>query len=161
MPISAPEARALADLVSAMPEPRQARVRQRFEDALAVLGTIGLIERHTQPGDGSVTALGMDYFRVGVACPFLESEACSIHPDRPLSCREYLVSSSPLHCANPSRETVEQLLLESHPSLTLLNAEAVKGWMPLVVALSFAEQAATEVCDRDGAQILRELISQF
>ncbi len=161
VPISAPEARALGDLVSAMPEPRQTQVRQRFADALAALGTDGLIERHTQPGDGSVTALGMDYFRAGIACPFLEDDACSIHPDRPLSCREYLVSSPPLHCANPSCESIERLVLESHPSLTLLNSEAVTGWMPLVVALSFAEQAAPAVRDRDGSEILRELISQF
>ncbi|HEY5241787.1 MAG TPA: YkgJ family cysteine cluster protein [Polyangiaceae bacterium] len=30
-----------------------------------------------------------------VSCPFLEEESCSIHPDRPPICREYLVTSSP------------------------------------------------------------------
>jgi hypothetical protein len=33
------------------------------------------------------------YFLQGVACPFLEAESCGIHPDRPLACREYLVTS--------------------------------------------------------------------
>jgi len=161
VPISATEARALAELVCAMPEPRQTQVRQRFQDALAVLGTSGLIERYNQADGGEDPALGIDYFRAGVDCPFLEDDACSIHPDRPLSCREYLVSSPSLHCTNPSSASIELLALESHPSLTMLNAEAVTGWMPLVVALRFAEQAAPAEHDRDAVEILRELISRF
>jgi Fe-S-cluster containining protein len=37
-------------------------------------------------------------------CPFLEDESCSIHPDRPLVCREYLVTSPAELCAGPRRK---------------------------------------------------------
>ena len=39
-------------------------------------------------------------------CPFLEEESCSIHPDRPLVCREYLVTSPAELCAGPTQEGV-------------------------------------------------------
>ncbi len=41
------------------------------------------------------------YFHLGIACPFLEDESCSIHADRPISCREYLVTSPAVNCADP------------------------------------------------------------
>ena len=43
---------------------------------------------------------------MGVPCPFLEDESCSIHPERPLVCREYLVTSPAALCAGPTQEGV-------------------------------------------------------
>ena len=161
VPISAPEARALADLVAAMPEPRQSQVRQRFDDALTALSAAGVLDRQSQPVDGNVAELGLDYFQLRIACPFLEDEACSIHRDRPLSCREYLVASPAEHCETPSANTIDRLKLEGHPSLTLLKAEATAGWMPLVLALGFSEQAPPPERDRTGPEILRDLIGRL
>ena len=39
--------------------------------------------------------LGREYFQLGIPCPFLEEESCSIYHDRPITCREYLVTSPP------------------------------------------------------------------
>lgn len=104
VPLAEDEGRALAHLVDAMPEPRQSRIRQRFEDAPQRLAEGGLLDRMNQPVDGSGRrALGLDYFRLNIARPFLEDEASSIHPDRPSNCRDYLVTSPAQNCATPSR----------------------------------------------------------
>ena len=85
VPVSETEARHLRDLVDAMPEPRRTAVRERFADAKRQLDATGLLSKLEKPNEHTRdTAIGMDYFRAGVACPFLEAESCSIHPDRPL-----------------------------------------------------------------------------
>jgi hypothetical protein len=51
-------------------------------------------------------SLGLRYFALGIACPFLEDERCTIHPIRPLRCREYLVASPAEHCAHPETKEI-------------------------------------------------------
>lgn len=167
VPVSDAEARALAGLVDAMPEPRRSQVRQRFDDALAALAAGGLLARidraREQSGD-DISELGLDYFHQGIACPFLEDESCSIHPDRPLACREYLVTSPAQNCQTPSPETIEMVKLEGKPSRALLKAgraETKNGWMPLAAALRFAEDAPSSPRNRTGADILRDVIGQL
>ena len=140
VPITPSEARAVAQLVEAMPEPRRARVGQKFADALDVLAAAGLLERlNTSIAGSDRVALAMDYMRLGVACPFLEDEACSIHPDRPLICREYLVTSPAANCAAPTPETVGRVPFDAVPSKALSDEDG--GWTPLVLALRFCESA--------------------
>ncbi|WP_298744561.1 YkgJ family cysteine cluster protein [uncultured Brevundimonas sp.] len=159
VPIAPAEARALARLVEAMPEPRRGRVRRRFDAALDALEPLGLLERlGRDPADRQSVALA--YFAAGVACPFLEDEACSIHADRPLACREYLVTSSPDLCAALS-PGIEQVPLEARPSLALLHADLRDGWLPLVLALVQDAQAPPSPRDRTGADILRDVIGRL
>tara|TARA_R110000787_G_scaffold47286_3_gene114551 strand:+ start:1525 stop:2304 length:780 start_codon:yes stop_codon:yes gene_type:complete len=156
VPVAAAEARALARLVEAMPEPRRDRVRRRFDAALDTLNGLGILDRLDQdPGNRRV--VGLDYFRAGVACPFLEVEACSIHPDRPLSCREYLVTSPSELCASPSSD-IKTLPLEATLSLALLNADLRDGWVPLVQALELDARAPPSSRDRPAADILQDVI---
>lgn len=156
VPVAPAEARALARLVEALPEPRRSRVRDRFDRALETLNALGILEWLDQD-PASRHAVGMDYFRAGVACPFLEDEACSIHPDRPLACREYLVTSPPELCAAASHG-IETLELEGTPSVALLHADLRDGWTPLVLALVFDAQAPPSPRDRDAADVLRAVI---
>ena len=111
VPISRIEARHLADLVEALPEPRRSAVRERFAEALRRLEEAGLLETLRRPeslGPDDRSPLGMAYFRLGIPCPFLEQESCSIHADRPLACREYLVTSPAENCAQSDpREDIE------------------------------------------------------
>lgn len=112
VPISDMEARALAGLLERMPEDRQARVRARFADAEARLREAGMWDRLTQGGRVLASEhmqLVINYFHLGIPCPFLEDEACSIHPDRPLICREYLVVSPATHCAKLERGKIKRL----------------------------------------------------
>ena len=94
VPITETEARHVRDLVEAMPEPRRQQIRERFAAGRQRLEDAGLLETFQHPTEiPDRVAAGMEYFRLGIACPFLEDESCSIHPDRPLSCREYLVAN--------------------------------------------------------------------
>lgn len=156
VPVAPAEARALARLVEALPEPRRERVRRRFDAALDVLEPLGLMERLDQNRDDR-QVIAREYFAAGVACPFLEDEACSIHADRPLSCREYLVTSPPDLCAALS-PGIEKVTLEARPSLALLNADLRDGWLPLVLSLVQDAQAPPSPRDRPAADILKDVI---
>jgi Fe-S-cluster containining protein len=107
--ISLVEAQTLADVVAAMPAERQAAIRGRFAEAIQRLEDAGMLDP-TEPKGGRallakesefprVTAVARRYFRQQIACPFLEDESCSIHPDRPLVCRGYHVTSPAADCA--------------------------------------------------------------
>ena len=80
--------------------------RARFADREQRLRDAGLADAFLQ----RVDALGADAaralahatcFKLGLACPFLDEDACSIHPQRPFVCRQYLVTSDPALCADP------------------------------------------------------------
>jgi REP element-mobilizing transposase RayT/Fe-S-cluster containining protein len=144
VPVSETEARHLSDLVEAMPEPRRAVVRERFTQAKRELAAAGLLSKLEKPNEHTRdTALGMDYFRAGVPCPFLEDESCSIHPDRPLVCREYLVTSPAEHCANPDTEHIRRVPKPGFAmsSFAKLDGPAKFGvrWVALPLALDWAE----------------------
>lgn len=112
VPVSDMEARGLMEVFRRMPEERQARVRARFAEAEARLRDAGMWERMGRGGrihPSEHFKLVVEYFHLGIPCPFLEDEACSIHPDRPLICREYLVVSSETHCANLDRPKIKRL----------------------------------------------------
>ncbi|MDZ4364155.1 YkgJ family cysteine cluster protein [Brevundimonas sp.] len=156
VPIAPAEARTLARMVETLPEPRRTEILRRFEEALATLNGLGILDRLDQDPN-SRRAVAIDYFRAGVACPFLEDEACSIHADRPMSCREYLVTSPPEHCADLSHG-VETLKLEAQPSVALLQADLRDGWTPLILALVQDAQAPASSRDRDAATILKAVI---
>jgi Fe-S-cluster containining protein len=164
VPVSEPEARDLARLVGAMPEPRRSQVRARFESALAALAPTGLLERSLRPLAGEAAPLGLAWFAQHVACPFLEDESCSIHPDRPLSCREYLVTSPAVNCEAPASANIEKVALAGDPSVALLKAgraETQNGWLPLTLALRLAAEWPPSRRDLTGPEILREVIARL
>ncbi len=168
VPISQAEARALVRLVAEMPEPRRSEVRRRFEAALEALDAVGLLaaidsarESETVSGVGE---LGMRYFRQGIACPFLENESCSIHPDRPLICRQYLVTSPARNCEDPSAATIETVRLPVKPSQAWLLADCTDSqvaWMPLTYALTYDDQVPPQAPVRTAPDILRDVFSRF
>ena len=110
VPITAVEARAIAGWLDAQPEDRQAVLRARFRQAVAKLEESGIaneLRTAVRAKDrDAIRALGLRYFALGIACPFLEEERCTIHAIRPLHCREYLVVSPPAHCAQPGSEDI-------------------------------------------------------
>jgi Fe-S-cluster containining protein len=116
--ISLIEAQALAALVEAMPEPRRSAVRDRFEAVKARTKESGVFERGRDDRASATESplastpddrLSVDWFALGVPCPFLEDELCSIHEVRPLVCREHLVTSPSVACSRPFVEPVERL----------------------------------------------------
>jgi len=174
--ISLADAAALAELVAAMPAEQQAVIRGRFAKAIARLEAVGLLdaaeprgERHlvqplrtTEP----LTPLAVRYFQQQIACPFLEEESCSIHPDRPLVCREYLVMSPAERCSRLFAEPVDKIELPVYVAdamvrtihrLALAPLEAI----PLVLALEWAE-AHPQALERtaDGLAMLTTLVEE-
>jgi hypothetical protein len=127
-----------------MPAERQQQIRARFAravehfraagllDQMAAVNRMDLDERHK---------LGIRYLSERVACPFLEHESCSIYPQRPISCREYLVSSPPAYCAPEAAAPVEviPLPLRVWNAAVGVDRDAYRAdhypWIPLILAL--------------------------
>ncbi|HKP62740.1 MAG TPA: YkgJ family cysteine cluster protein [Polyangiales bacterium] len=168
VPVSPSEARRLRELVDALPEPRRSEIRSRFADARARLEQAGMLERLADPrrfADTSST-LAIEYFRHGIACPFLEQESCSIHEDRPLACREYLVTSAAEHCSQPTAETVRCVKMPAEASSALLQLEPASAdyaarWVTLALALDWANEHPDLVPERPGPELVRDFFDKL
>ena len=128
VPVSREEALALARFVRGLPGPRRRAVEGRFRQAVAGLEEAGLLARLIESFErgihkpGVLAALQRDYWAVGLPCPFLEQGSCSVHPVRPVICRQYSVTSDPALCARPFTPGVR--LAEVRHSLDLAGALA-------------------------------------
>jgi Fe-S-cluster containining protein len=147
VPISEIEARRIGRLVEDLPEPRRTEVRARFARArerLAEAGLLSKLENREGFVEGEIAPFGLAYFHVGIPCPFLEEESCSIHADRPISCREYLVTSPAANCADPKPGIIDQVELPGKVWTALARAGSTGPparfipWVPLVLAPDWA-----------------------
>lgn len=164
VPITDVEARHLRDLANSLPEPRRSNVRARFAAARQQLDSSGLTDRllqrdHLQKGERN--ALGLDYFRQGIPCPFLEDESCSIHPERPVACREYLVTSPAVNCRQPSAASISCIELPARVSNALgrIGSGSATGavrWVPLILAPEWAGDHPDEQPPRPATDVLQE-----
>lgn len=176
VPISEAEVYQIAALVEAMDEPRRAEVKRRFAGAVGHFVSIGWYDRFAdhirraaemtvEEGYPEGMALIREYFVAGVACPFLEDESCSIHPDRPVSCREYLVTSPAENCAEFSPTNIRRVELAMKPSKTLQrlgsrgDMDAI-GFPVLSRALDLAERFPDRLDEKPGTQWLREFFDK-
>jgi Fe-S-cluster containining protein len=170
VPISEVEARRIAELVNELPEPRRSQIRARFAAARRRLEESGLLEKILRRDAWSAEdfqRLGLEYFYLGIPCPFLEEESCSIHPDRPITCREYLVTSPAENCARPTPQGIRWVPLPvkvwtavarfdpTPPSARFLR------WVPLILAPEWAEANPDELPPRPGVDWMRELFARL
>ena len=125
---------------------RFAAARQRLEEA-------GLWQRLTRrqewPEERRV-AMGWN-ISARNPCPFLEDESCSIHRDRPLTCREYLVTSPAENCANPTPERRSigfrcrrRCGVGARRESNWRPAQRYINWIPLIQALDWAAENPSE-----------------
>jgi Fe-S-cluster containining protein len=174
--ISYVEALAIQDLVSRLPPERQAVVRARFADSVRRLEEAGLLDPREPRGDRaiqvrrlgdkerSVLESAARYFRLQIACPFLEDESCGIYPQWPMVCGEYLVTSPAERCGLLFDTGVERLDRPLRMGEALAHAaHAVAGlpvvMIPLVLALEWAEVHGEKLrVRRDGVELLRILM---
>jgi Fe-S-cluster containining protein len=147
VPLNVFEAEALTEWLHSLPAERQAELAARFHHALSALRDAGMIDRILESERvmelGPLDQLSIDYFHVGIPCPFLENESCSIHPIRPLACREYLVVSPPELCRDPAVNDVTGVKLPVKLTTALNHyGQAVtgdpRGWIPLVFLMAWA-----------------------
>jgi Fe-S-cluster containining protein len=169
VPISVTEARRLRELIDEMPEPRRSTIRKRFESARERLEQAALLEKLLDPeriSKDDARMLGLEYFYLGIACPFLEEESCSIHENRPIACREYLVTSHAENCSKPTAETVRCVNLPGKVSAAVRSLDTGSSrnpafWVPLLLAPGWAEANPDDAPPRPGVEIVRELFGRL
>jgi Fe-S-cluster containining protein len=116
VPLSGPEAFRLADAAIALDsEPRQA-LFVRFEEAKHRVDQAGLMPTLTALITDNATAdletLAHSYFQLGVDCPFLVDNRCSVYEVRPNGCRSLTVTTPSDWCKAP---TLHQILTVPMP----------------------------------------------
>jgi Fe-S-cluster containining protein len=109
----------------------------------------------------------LTYFAQGIPCPFLEEGSCSIYADRPLVCREYLVTSPAANCAQLIPGTVRCVPLPFQPSIAFQRlqdgpqAERSVRWVPLILAPEWAEAHPEEPAARPGPVWMNALVEKI
>jgi len=156
VPVSAPEAFALKDMILALPDARRARMMTKLSETRARVEQAGLLARltdvaeTTQPLiDEEMEPLNREYYALRMPCPFLENETCSIYEDRPAACRELLVTTPAELCQDMVKNQVQALPVPVRISTVLgaLWSELVGGparLIPLPIALDWAERHSAE-----------------
>ena len=168
VPLAGAEAHELAALVELLPAERRKAVLARFAAARARLEAAGLwpavVDMAAITDPKAAAALGLGYFAQRIPCPFLEDESCSIHPHRPLVCREYLVSSDPAHCADPGGEHVMPIKLDRRLAVAVARTGMEDGRPHYVAMTALFEFVATHPeapPAQDAAAILGEVLSHL
>ena len=170
---------ARARLVAAMPEARAVVIRERFAAALTRLEAAGLLSPHEAPGNRALVVgetddaavarrnLGRRYFVLKIACPFLENESCSIHPDRPMVCREYHVTTPAADCADLYDKEVRRveppLRMGEVLARTFAKVAAAETYMvPLVLSLEWSTAHCTEItAPHDGRALMDAMVGEL
>ena len=177
VPISEMEVYHIADLVAAMPEPKRTEIRQRFANAVEHFTKIGWFaraeearrtarEKGPEIAEREWTDIVIEYFYEGVPCPFLEDESCSIHKDRPVICREHLVTTPSEECARPSPPFVRGVELMLEPSTVLDEISGTAGFkgqgVPVLIrALEMAEAYPEAGEERTGPEWMKRFLGEL
>lgn len=177
--ISVVEAQRLRELVDSFPEDRQRIVRERFAAGIEALEDAGVLDSNEPRGarapivqprqtiGESLTDLGQRYFRLGIPCPFLEDESCSIYEDRPAVCREYHVTSPAENCERLYELPVDRLEPAVHVSELLGKlAERILGveqsTLMLMQSLEWSEENAEALeITTDGRRLFATFMGEF
>jgi len=170
IPLAEIETHHIAELVESMPEPTRAEIKERFKKAWHHFTKIGWIDRL----DASAVAshqerqsLAVEYFHENIPCPFLEEESCLIHENRPLACREYLVTSPAEYCFALSGEKIKMVSLPAKPSETVReitnsgNLNQIVNFVPLVLALEWAKRFPDESPENTGEQWMAKFFTRL
>lgn len=168
VPLAEIETYQLAELVESMPEPRCTEIKNRFAEAVRHFMEIGWFQRLDECGSLSNEErekVVLEYFYENISCPFLEEGSCSIHQDRPLACREYLVTSPAVNCNNPTAKGIQMVPLPIKPSATVRkitnsqNLNKSVNFVPLILALEWASRHTDEFPEKNGEGWMAEFFT--
>jgi Fe-S-cluster containining protein len=154
VPISRTEGERLLQLVETMPAARRDMLSARFAEAEMAIDGAGLKER----GERSDRELSAAYFALGLPCPFLEDESCSIHPERPLVCREYLVTSPAELCAGPAQEGVTPVAVPKVSMAARGLQEESDEWFPLALLMAWSRRRPRKARRRPGPEWVQRFL---
>lgn len=158
VPVSRTEAERLLGLIERMAPERRETLVARFAAAEASIDAAGLGARRGKTDREWSTA----YFALAIPCPFLELESCSIHPERPLVCREYLVTSPAELCAGPLQEGVTPVPVPK-VSMAARNLQDEKDeekedWLPLALLMAWSRRRPTDAARRPGTEWIQRFL---
>ena len=157
VPVSRTEGERLLLLIEAMPVERRALLKERFAKAEAAIEAAGLADRKGR----SDRELSAAYFALGLPCPFLEDESCSIHPERPLVCREYLVTSPAALCAGPTQEGVTPVAVPKVSMAARGLQEEKDDWFPLTLLMAWARTRPRRTIERTGPEWVQRFLKRL
>jgi Fe-S-cluster containining protein len=157
VPVSRTEAERLLGVVEAMPAKRQRALKERFATAAASIKAAGLGEKAGRAD----RELSVGYFALGIPCPFLEEESCSIHPERPLVCREYLVTSPAELCAGPQQEGVTPVPVPKVSLAARSLQDDTESWFPLALLLDWAKTRPRGGMKRTGPEWVQRFLRRL
>ena len=176
VPITETEVYHIAELVESFDEPRRSEVKGRFRAAAEHFNSTGWYGRfadHIRRAsnltleEGYIEGVGLirEYFADGIACPFLENESCSIHPVRPVSCREYLVTSPAENCSELSPTNIARVEFPLKPSKALQKLGSMGdfdgiGFPVLSRALELAERFPERFESKPGPEWLKDFFDE-
>lgn len=154
VPVSRTEGERLLALVATMADERRERLQARFAAAEARLNEAGLSDRAGR----SDRELSVAYFALAIPCPFLEDESCSIHPDRPLVCREYLVTSPAELCAGPAQEGVTPVPVPKVSMAARGLQDEGGDWFPLALLTKWDRTRRSDGAPRTGPEWIQRFL---
>jgi Fe-S-cluster containining protein len=169
VPLSEIEAYQIAELVENMEEPRRSRIKQKFAEGCRHFHETGWferMERYAELTPEERQEIVLEYFYDGIACPFLEDESCSIHRDRPLACREYLVTSPAENCRRPTAETIRSVKMAVEPSKILRETARSENlrklnFVPMIRALEWAGLYPENLPEKTGETWVMEFVKKL
>ena len=88
---------------------------------------------------------------------FLVDDSCSIYEDRPLMCREYLVTNPAINCSSPTNQNINPVKLPVRPSVNLLEFGQKKplnglNIVPLIMSLKWVELNPNNFPEKTGEE---------
>lgn len=157
VPVSPSEGERLVRMVDAMPKERREVLQARFAAAETAIEAAGLGQREGR----SDRELSAAYFALGLPCPFLEDESCSIHLERPLICREYLVTSPAELCAGPAQEGVTPLPVPKVSLAARSLQDEADDWFPLALLMAWRRTRPRKTARRPGPEWVQRFLRQL
>lgn len=109
--ISPPEAFYMMDMLDSFEPSHRAQVMERIDHIVNELERHKMIDELMNPqySDDAILPIAKKYFLLGLPCHFLVDESCSIHPHRPVVCREYNVTSPAELCVDPLQNDITKV----------------------------------------------------
>ena len=166
VPLSQAEAYYFHHVIRNLPPDRRRRAQDRFAATRRRMAETGLMDKMNSWDSldrDQRYGLAADCFNLHLPCAFLEDDSCSIYPDRPLVCREFLVTSPPEHCRGPLPGRVARVPLKGRlsPALYRLSGrgDGKFAWVPLVLASEWVEAQPDPPPLRTGPQWLEEILT--
>ena len=157
VPVSHTEGERLLQVVESLPAGRRTALRARFAAAETTIKQAGLDHR----GGRSDRELSAAYFALGLPCPFLEDESCSIHPERPLVCREYLVTSPAKLCSGPFQGHVTPVPVPKVSLAARTLQDDSDDWFVLALLMAWGRGRHRKSKQRTGPQWVQRFLERL